>query len=408
MNNIKKLMELNKFGIKLGLENMDKLCQHFDNPQNKLQIIHIAGTNGKGSTTAMTAKLLALSEFKVATYTSPFVNTINENFQINGEMISDAKLEEFAKIVLTACDEQKIPATHYEVCTMMMFLYAFSEQVDYLILEVGLGGRYDATNIVKPLVSIITNVSLDHTNILGTTIEQIAQEKVGIIKPDVPVIIGQKNPQLNVILNNFSNKIIYAEEQINKIELDYKRLVTIVELENERYELALFGEHQAYNFAIVYQLSKYLNIKSAIVAKMTKEVAWKYRFEVFQQSPLIILDGAHNIASLKALKTALAVYSPDDIQLIFSALKDKEIEKMAIDLASISNNLIITSLNQTDKERGLSAHEIADRLKIPATIIEDNNEAFVHIYQNPSKVNVICGSFQLLHSFEKITKSYKM
>ncbi len=404
MSNIEKLIDLNKFGIKLGLENMEKLTASFNHPEQKVKIIHIAGTNGKGSTTMMSAQMLMLAGYKVATYTSPYTERINENFRINNQEISNKKLDELAKTVLDKITELAIEATHYEVCTMIMFLYAYQEQVDYLILEVGLGGRFDATNVVTPIVSIITNVSLDHTHLLGKTITEIAKEKTGIIKPGVPVLIGATTPEFTKVLANFPNQIIVTETLINWIKLDYENLITNVSINHQEYDLHLFGEHQAFNFAIVWQLAQLLKIEPEIIKQMAKVIKWDYRFQIYQQNPLIILDGAHNEASLLALKNALSGYEKEDIQIIFSALKDKDLTTMGKILPSISPNICLTSLNKIDKERGLKAEELQKKMRIKATIIENNNEAFSLIKSNNYPVNVICGSFTLLQSFEKNEK----
>lgn len=404
MSNIEKLIDLNKFGIKLGLENMEKLTSSFNHPEQNVKIIHIAGTNGKGSTTMMSAQMLMLAGYKVATYTSPYTERINENFRINNQEISDQKLDVLAKTVLDRIADLAIEATHYEVCTMIMFLYAYQEQVDYLILEVGLGGRFDATNVVTPIVSIITNVSLDHTHLLGKTISEIAKEKAGIIKPNTPVLVGATTPEFTKVLTNFPNQIIITEKLINNIELDYENLITNVTINNEKYDLHLFGEHQAFNFAIVWQLAHLLKIKTEFVKEMTKVIKWDYRFQIYQHDPLIILDGAHNEASLLALKKALSGYEKSNIQIIFSALKDKDLKTMGKILPSISTNICLTSLNKIDKERGLSANELQKKMEIDAMIIENNNEAFSLIKTNNYPVNVICGSFTLLQSFEKNEK----
>lgn len=399
--NIEALMDLNKFGIKLGLDNMVQLAQAFNNPHEKLKIIHVAGTNGKGSTTRMTAKMLENAGYQVCTYTSPFVTKLNENFRINDEMINDQELDEFARLVLEVIDQQKIKATHYEVCTMIVFLYAKKHNVDYLILEVGLGGRFDATNIVQPIISIITNVSLDHTSILGHTITEIANEKTGIIKPNTPVIIGETSPEFSKVLTKYDNKMYETSNLIDDVKLDYQSLQTIVNIKGKTYNLNLFGKHQAYNFAIVYQIAQLLKVEEHHLLKMADEIKWDYRFQIYSREPLIILDGAHNIASLKALKEALSNYPKNQVQVVFSALADKEIEKMAQDLQMISDNIIVTSLNKIDESRGLSAKEVAKRLKINVNIIEENQIAFAKINSNPYPVNAICGSFQLLQAFEK-------
>ncbi len=400
MNAISKLMDLNKFGIKLGLDNMYNLAELFNNPQNDYEIIHIAGTNGKGSTSVMTTEMLINAGFNVATYTSPYVNKLNENFKCNLVDISDEKLEELANLVISKMEENKINATHYEVCTMIMFLYAQSMNVDYLVLEVGLGGRYDATNIVNPCLSIITNVSFDHTELLGDTLEKIAYEKCGIIK-NAPVIIGENISELIEVASSISSNIIYSFKNIVDVELDYKKFKTRVTIDNNKIEHNLFGYHQAYNLAIVYQISQVLDIEYKYFIQMTKNVAWPWRFEVKCNNPIIILDGAHNEAAMKQLKQIVEHYSKDDINLIFSMLKEKDVTKVAPQISDITNNVVITDLHSVEPNRAIDPQLLVNAIDVPnCQFIAKPFDAFNTI-SNKYKINLVCGSFKLLEEFER-------
>ncbi len=405
MTSVQKLMNLNKFGIKLGLENMQIMLNYCQNIHNDLEIIHVAGTNGKGSTSTMLAKMLSLSGKKVAVYNSPYVTKLNENYRINDEQISDVDLEKYAKIALNIRTKTNVKATHYEICTLMMILWAYEEKVDYLILEVGLGGRYDATNIVTPILSIITNVSLDHEQILGDTLAKIAFEKCGIIKNNVPVLIGQNIFELVECTKTITDDYMICEELISNIELDFQTFKTKVVIDEKKFILNLFGYHQAYNLAICYQASKILKIEQIYFEKMIEIVKWPYRFEVVNNNPLCILDGAHNEAAMLELKKILNHYQPEQIQVIFSALKDKDIVKMSNILKTLTKNIIITGLNSVDTERGLSALELQEVVQLKnATIIEDYEVAFDKI-SNKYAVNVVCGSFKVLELYKKYEKS---
>lgn len=400
MTSLEELMALSKFGIKLGLENMQKMLKYCDDFHTKLNIIHIAGTNGKGSTSAMIAKMIELSGKTVAVYNSPFVTKLNENYRINDQLITDEELEKYAQLALEIRKKTGVDATHYEVCTLIMLLWANDINVDYLILEVGLGGRFDATNIVDPILSIITNVSYDHVQILGNTLTEIASEKCGIIKPNVPLLIGQNITELVNVAKSITNDYFICETLIEDVQLDYENYQTNITIDNKKYTLNLFGYHQSYNMAISYRVAKMLNIEEQIFVEMLKKVKWPYRFEVVSKSPLCILDGAHNEAAMLELKKVLEYYNPGEIQIIFSALKDKDILKMAEILKTITKNIIVTSLDHVDKERGLSAQAVKEALNYDdCQVFSNPNEAFDQITE-AFAVNIVCGSFKLLELYK--------
>ncbi len=400
MTGIEQLIDLNQFGIKLGLENMQSLCNYFDNPQTEYQIIHIAGTNGKGSTSIMTTQMLINAGYQVASYTSPYVEKLNENFKVNLTDIDDITLNELSLKVLKAIEVCNLQATHYEACTMIMFLYAKLKEVDFLVLEVGLGGRYDATNVVKADLSIITNISLDHTHILGDTLEKIAYEKCGIIKGN-PVIIGEKIPALIDCAQEISNQIIYSYQQIEKIELDYKHFITKATINNQVFENHLFGYHQAYNMAIVYEVARFFKIDIEHYIQMCAHINWPSRFEIVNKQPLIILDGAHNEGAMHQLALALKHYNKDQVQMIFSMLADKDLERLAPIIEQMTNNLIITDLKQVEPERAMDSRKIFVRINvenkqlipIPTNAFEQISDDFI--------VNIICGSFKIIEEYHK-------
>lgn len=400
MNAIDKLMDLNKFGIKLGLENMKNLCIYFNNPQQNYKIIHIAGTNGKGSTSMMTTQLLMNEQKRVATYTSPYVKKINENFKLNLNDISDSQLSKYINLVIDAVQSLKIDATHYEVCTMIMFLFAQEEKVDYLILEVGLGGRYDATNVVDADISVITNVSLDHTDILGNDLVAIAKEKAGIVKTN-PVIIGEKVPELINEVTKLSSNIYYSYQLIEEIELDYHNFKTLVKINKNEFKLNLFGYHQAYNFAVVYQIAKLLNISDRAIKIMAESIKWPGRFEVVTREPLVVLDGAHNQASMKRLAQIVQKYQPENIQLIFSALKEKNLNHLAKIIEEITDNVIVTDLHEIEPSRAMNSEEIFNKINVAnKQLIKDTDLAFSQI-SDEYQLNIICGSFKLIEAYHK-------
>ncbi len=407
MNSINKLNDLNKFGIKLGLENMQLMCKYFNNPEQAYKIIHIAGTNGKGSTSIMTAQTLINDDYKVASYTSPYVEKLNENFKINLQDISDNDLEKLSIKVLNAIDVLNIQATHYEVCTMIMFLYAKEQKVDFLVLEVGLGGRYDATNVVNADLSVITNVSLDHTEILGDTLDKIAYEKCGIIKK-APVIIGEDITELINCAEQMTDRIIYSFKAVNNYSLDYENFKTIVTINGERYVHNLFGVHQASNLAIVYQIVKFFNLNEKAFKAMCHNITWPGRFEIRSRNPLVIVDGAHNEAAMRVLKESLSTYNKDEIQLIFSLLKEKNLMRLVPIIKEMTNNVIVTDLSNIEPNRAMDSDYIFNNIDVEnKALFKNPNSAFAQI-SNKFKVNIICGSFKIIEEYQNWEQTNEM
>lgn len=385
MSKIKNKIESHsKFGIKLGLENISLVLNQLDNPQSDLSIIHIAGTNGKGSVSSMISSCLQAAGYQVAKYCSPYLITFNEMFVINEQQISDSELELFYQQVVNGAKRLAIELTLYEVTTAIMFLYAKAHQVDYLVLEVGLGGRLDATNVVTPIISAITNISLDHTQILGDTIAEIAAEKAGIIKPGVPLFTTETNQEAINVFESKTNKLNLINSKLES-KLNYDKFRTEVIIEGQQYEVNLFGVHQVKNFALSYHILKYLKINEEAIRTGMETIRHPARLE--QISNNIIFDGAHNPASAQALVDSLIGYK-GTINIIFSILKDKEIVSIVNILSQLSTNL--TFIPQPELERGLSEVEFR-RLNLDNVTIADTIEAGLISDQ----LNLVCGTFSL-------------
>lgn len=404
---IKKILDelynLSVFGMKLGLENIYEIMNRLGNPQNSYKTIHIAGTNGKGSTATMLEAALIESGYKVGKYTSPHIIKFNERIVVNNQEISDEDIVKYYLKVKSILKE--IPATFFEVTTAMMFLYFKDREIDYGVIEVGLGGRFDATNIITPICSIITSISLDHINILGNNLFEIAREKAGIIKKDIPCFVSDTKEDIKVPCEERNGNIIYPKEKYEyEILLDREKLETQVLLEGEEYRLSLFGEFQGINFLNVYACLKYLNVENYIIKRAMKKLKWPGRFEIISKDPLVILDGAHNEDSAKKLLENLkGLIKREDTSLIVSILEDKEFTKIIKIFNEISDKIIFTSLREY--HRGLSGEELYKKAKNinNSTYYEDLKEAYKEARK--SKNVVVAGSFYLLSKFKEVSKS---
>jgi dihydrofolate synthase/folylpolyglutamate synthase len=304
-----------KFGINPGLERIKALCEKLGNPQNELKFIHVAGTNGKGSTSAMIAEILKLASYKVGLFTSPYVVDFRERIQINGQMIEKEQLAGIAqkiKKVVYALALEGIEPTEFEVITAAAFLYFAQSKCDVVVLEVGLGGRLDSTNIIKtPLLSIITSISLDHINILGSTIEQIALEKCGIIKEggitvSYPEQLEAAKRVITETAYKMNNKLIIPKiENIQIINEDIRG--TKAQIDGIDLTIPLIGEHMVKNCSVAVAAARALNstglkVSDENISAGVANTSIAARMEVFNDKSLILLDGGHNEGCAKALQ----------------------------------------------------------------------------------------------------------
>lgn len=398
-NTLDELYNLSKFGIKLGLDNIREIMNRLGNPQEDYKVIHIAGTNGKGSTASMLEAGLLEAGYKVGKYTSPHIVRFNERIVVDREEISDEEIVEYYKKVREVMKE--LPATFFEVTTAMMFLYFKDKGVDYVVLEVGLGGKYDATNIVKPEYSIITSISLDHVNILGDNLLDIAREKAGIIKDGIKVFVTDTGCEVKKAVEEATDLAVYTKEAYDyKIGIDTERLITRVEVDGEEFELSLFGEFQGINFLNVYSVLKELGIRAEVIKKAMLKVKWPGRFEIARRSSLLILDGAHNEDSALKLEENLGkIGKREDITMLVSILEDKDIEKILSVFNRVAHKIVFTSLSNF--HRGLDAKAVYDKASEIQNkmYFEDIKEAYEQVERE--KILVVAGSFYLLSKFKE-------
>ena len=303
---------------KKDIGNITEICNQLGNPQNNFKSIHIAGTNGKGSTAHIIASILQEANYKVGLYTSPHLKDFRERIKINGEMISKKNVIKFVSINKKKFKEINI--SFFEMTVAMAFDYFSKEEVDIAIIETGLGGRLDSTNIITPILSIITNISIDHSNLLGNTIEEIATEKAGIIKPSIPILIGRKQKETLNIFSNISKK--------NKSQLIYAKS------KNTNHTSKLKGDYQIENtntsiscaeilIKMGWKIKKY-NIKDGI-RNCIQNTGIQGRWQTLQKNPLIICDTAHNEEGIKKVMLQIKKIKYNCLHIVFGTVNDKEL-----------------------------------------------------------------------------------
>ncbi|MBR1444306.1 MAG: bifunctional folylpolyglutamate synthase/dihydrofolate synthase, partial [Firmicutes bacterium] len=298
--------------IKLGLENMEKLCAELKQPQNDVKTIHIAGTNGKGSTGSFIYSVLRECGYKVGRYTSPAVFDSREKFQINDRYISDEEIQKYRKIVLKAAENTECVPTVFEVETTMAFCFFSVNKCDYSLIECGMGGRLDATNVCGNVAAaVITSISLDHTDFLGDTTEKIAEEKSGIIKNGARVVVFKQGENIMKIIKEKCRKenceMIYADKE-NIINTKYENDVQSFEYKGMKIETSLLGAHQRENCITAVECCRALGIDDEKIIKGIKNAKWNGRFETIRENPRIIIDGAHNEDAVNRLKENVDIY----------------------------------------------------------------------------------------------------
>ena len=332
---LKYIHSLMRFGSRPGLERITKLLTALGNPQDYLEVIHIAGTNGKGSTSTIISIILSASGKKTGLYISPFVTEFNERIQINGQPISNNELAEFTSRVKQAVEEipdDGCPITEFEFITAVAFLYFKEQKCDAVVLEVGLGGRLDATNVIKqPKTSVIAQIALDHTGVLGETESEIAFEKCGIIKPNCPVVTTADNsPEALEIIKKVSAergcKLIISNKSEVKI-LSSDIFGSEIEWRDEKYKIVLAGKHQVSNAlnAITAVMSAYPETSTNAVKEGLKNAVFPARCEVISRQPLVILDGSHNSNGTSALNDLLELTGITKAVAIFGFMADKDV-----------------------------------------------------------------------------------
>ncbi len=374
-----------KFGIKLGLQNIESLLSLMGNPQNKLKFVHVAGTNGKGSTVAMISSIFSEAGFKTGIYTSPFINKYNERIRINNKNISDYELAELTTAVKEKVDEMLSNGgshpTEFEIGTAIALKYFADNNCDIVVLEVGMGGRFDSTNVIEEsLVSVITTISYDHMQWLGNTLPEIAFEKAGIIKQNGTVVLYQQGKEVESV---FKSVCVEKEAQLLKVDfsklniLKYDIKGSIFDFENHKeLEIKLLGHHQAKNAAVALKVVEVLqnkgyNITDDVVKKGLLNAIWPGRFEVVHFNPVVIVDGAHNREGAEVLAYNLKNYFPHKkITFIIGVLRDKEYKEIIEAVVPAAKRFVTVTPNN---KRALSSKELANIISPYCKNVQDSD-----------------------------------
>lgn len=401
---LNELYSYSMHGIKLGLENIKTLCNELGNPQDNYKVIHIAGTNGKGSTSTTIETILLEAGYKVGKYTSPHILKFNERIRVNGRDISDEEIVKYYEKIKNIIAKAEIKPTFFEVTTAMMFQFFSDQKVDYVVLETGMGGRFDATNICKSKICVITNVSLDHTEYLGDSIYKIAKEKAGIIRDCPKVIVADNNSDFLKAISEEKATIINVLEKYRdaKFKLNFDNFTTSIEIGKSKFDFSLFGDYQFKNFLTAYEVLKELGIDDATISSGCKKVVWQCRCELYCKSPLTLLDGAHNVDGMRELcKIISKNFKPEDVVIITSILKDKEVTHMVELMKTISKHIIFTSL--ADNPRGTTGEVIIEQLsdKSGCSVENDITKAYSMAKELNKKLIILCGSFYTLSRFKE-------
>ena len=289
---------------KPGLERIKTLLDKLNNPQNSLKFVHVAGTNGKGSFCKMLETALTLSGYKTGLFTSPYIKTFNERIQISGKNISDDDLAQITQFIKPIADQMEDKPTEFELITAIGLEYFKRQNCDIVVLEAGMGGRLDSTNIIStPVLSVITGIALDHTQFLGDTVEKIAQEKAGIIKENVPVLFGGKDLSAKTVIEKTAKEKSAPFKNVDYSNLSIKEMLLTGSIfdykEYKNMHISLLGAYQPENACVVIEAVEILNkqgfnIPIKALKEAFKNAYWPARFEILNSSPLVIFDGAHN------------------------------------------------------------------------------------------------------------------
>jgi dihydrofolate synthase/folylpolyglutamate synthase len=397
-----------RFGMKLGLELMERLAEQLGSPQDGLRFIHLAGTNGKGSTAAFCESCLRAGGYRVGLYTSPHLVSIRERIQIDRVPISEAAFAEGMATVRAAVEAcPGMEPTYFELMTALA-LWAFARQkVDWVVWETGLGGRLDATNIVRPEVCVITNIGLDHTQYLGTTLGEIAREKAGIIKPGVPVVSGVGAGEAARVVSAQAQLLgapfVDVSSALPALNLGLRERQQLALLAGHEFALGLLGSHQVDNaacaLAALRQISLEHPLSDAAIARGLESARWAGRFEIVSEKPLLVVDGAHNSVAMEKVIETWRNFLPTcglagaPAHLVFGTVSDKDVSEMARMLLPLAGEVSLVRLqNERSSEPAALARHFPG---VPCRLFDSVGAFWRACAHAPGRPMLITGSLFL-------------
>lgn len=421
------LESLGKFGIQLGMERIEGLLRELGNPEQKIKTVHVTGTNGKGSVSSMITNILLAAGLKAGKFTSPHLVKYNERISINGQDISDEDFATVISAVKVAADsivskgvcEQP---TQFEILTAAAFLHFYLQQVDYAVIEVGMGGLWDSTNVITPVVSAITNVALDHTDRCGSTIDRIAMQKAGIIKEKVPLVTAAEGDDALgpiVTMAMFKEapvylygKAFYGTEVESSME-GQKFTLHAGDYYHSDYEIKLPGEHQIKNTSVAIVAAKLVSKQDERINEVALHIGvantlWPGRLERIQRQPDIILDGAHNPDGARALRKALNKYYPNQpVQFVFGMMGDKDMSGVIKEL--ITKKDTVHAVRVSNGSRAATAETLAGLAGGNATAESDLLTAYNKAVAAAGTAGLVCvcGSLYLVGEFKALMQQEK-
>lgn len=397
----KFLKSSEKFKINLGLDRINFVLNLLDNPQEKIKVIHVAGTNGKGSVCTITARILREAGYKTGLYTSPHLYDYTERIKINDINISEEKFSQYIFDVEQLAKNNETDLTEFEIITAAAYKFFYDEKVDIAVIETGLGGRFDATNTVsKPLVSVITSISIDHKDRLGDTIEKIAFEKAGIIKKNIPVIVNKNNNGFKVIENTAKEKNSPLIATENNIEIKFENETNFAVVNGKSYVFSLWGLHQKQNLSQVFAIIELLkekgfNINEDAVEAGLKNAYIPARFE-YNKDRKLILDGSHNADAARMLRANLDFYFPNqNFTWVYGALSTKEYDVVEDILFKKNDEVYLLEFNN---KLSVPSSELLSKVKKNKGILIKNCCKNANILNKIETANIIIitGSFYMI------------
>lgn len=403
------LRDLTKFGYNLGLGRITQLLHLLGNPQDRLKVIHIGGTNGKGSTSAMVTSILKAAGYRVGLFSSPHLHRYTERMTINGQEIPETAvaslMTEIRPLLEKMVQEGFEHPTEFEVNTALALLYFAREKVDFAVLEVGLGGAIDSTNVVNPLVAVITNVGMDHMDYLGNTLEEITEVKGGIIKPGCQVVTGTDKEEVVRILEDICRD---KEARLWRLGKDFQVELISNTLDGVTFsfygngvgyqalQVPLLGEHQAVNGAIAVVTIRCLatygyQIPTEAIYEGLKRVHWPARLEIVKRCPLVLIDGAHNVDGARTLRKALEqLFTYGKLILVIGMLADKEREKVLELLAPLADALVVTRPNSPRAENWEELASLGSRYVKEVIVQPDIHDAIEEALAMAGAEDLVC------------------